>query len=64
MSARVRCGNSFFWYDPRKGDSLLIDTFQRNSRRQFIPRTRGNGQDWALVFDDESRRFIREPKGN
>jgi len=46
-----------YWYEPRQGESSLIDTFPRVGRRQFTPRTRGRSQDWVLVLDDASRRF-------
>ena len=46
-----------YWYDPRKGESRLIDTFPGKGTRTFKPPSGGRGNDWILVLDDTLRRF-------
>jgi hypothetical protein len=46
-----------YWYDPRKGESKLIDTFEGTGIRQFTPPSGGRGNDWILVIDDASKGF-------
>jgi hypothetical protein len=46
-----------FWYDPRKGESKLIDTFSGTGTQKFTPPSGGRGNDWILVLDDASKNF-------
>ena len=46
-----------YWFDPRKGETKLIETFQGNGIRKFTPPTSGRGNDWILVLDDVSKNF-------
>jgi hypothetical protein len=46
-----------WWYDPRKGESRLIDTFPGKGTRKFTPPSGGRGNDWVLVLDDASKGF-------
>ena len=46
-----------FWYDPRKGESKLIDTFIGTGTQKFTPPSGGRGNDWILVLDDASKNF-------
>jgi hypothetical protein len=46
-----------YWFDPRKGDSKLIDTFTGKGTTKFTPPSGGRGNDWILVLDDTSKGF-------
>lgn len=46
-----------YWFDPRKGEAKLIETFPGNGTRKFTPPTNGRGNDWILVLDDATRNF-------
>ena len=46
-----------YWYDPRKGESKLIDTIPGKGIRKFAPPSSGRGNDWILVLDDVSKGF-------
>ena len=44
-----------YWFDPRNGESKLIETFPGTGIRKFTPPTNGRGNDWIL--DDASKNF-------
>jgi hypothetical protein len=46
-----------FWFDPRNGESKLIETMHGTGIRKFTPPDSGRGKDWILVLDDASRNF-------
>jgi len=46
-----------YWFDPRTGESKLIDTFPGKGSRKFTPPSNGRGNDWILVLDDASKGF-------
>jgi hypothetical protein len=46
-----------FWFDPRNGESKLIETMPGTGIRKFTPPDSGRGKDWILVLDDASRNF-------
>lgn len=46
-----------FWFDPRTGESKLVDTIKGTGTRKFTPPTGGRGNDWILVLDDVSENF-------
>jgi hypothetical protein len=47
-----------YWYNPRTGDSTLIDTFENKGTREFVcPSLGGFGSDWVLVLDDAAKNF-------
>jgi hypothetical protein len=46
-----------WWYNPRTGTSLVIDTSHNTGSREFICPSEGFGSDWVLVLDDESKKF-------
>ena len=45
------------WYDPRKGETKLIETLPATGTHKFTPPTSGRGNDWILILDDASRNF-------
>jgi hypothetical protein len=45
------------WYDPRAGVSSSMGVVRPTGRREFVPPTRGQGQDWILVLDDRAREY-------
>ena len=53
--ARVKA----WWYNPRDGKAISIGEFRNRGERQFNPPGEPeNGNDWVLVIDDASKRFI------
>ena len=46
-----------YWFNPRNGESKLIETFTDQDTRRFTPPTSGRGNDWILVLDDTSKGF-------
>lgn len=46
-----------YWYNPRTGESNLIETIDDISPRKFTPPSGGRGNDWILVLDDVSKGF-------
>jgi hypothetical protein len=46
-----------YWYDPRKGEAKLAETFPGKGTRKFTPPSNGRGNDWILVLDDTARDF-------
>jgi hypothetical protein len=46
-----------YWYDPKKGESKLIETLQGKGTHKFTPPSNGRGNDWILVLDDTSKGF-------
>ena len=46
-----------YWFDPRKGESRLIETIPGKGTRKYTPPSGGRGNDWILVLDDTSKKF-------
>lgn len=46
-----------WWYDPRTGEPILIETLTDQRKSTFTPPDKGRGNDWILVLDDASRGF-------
>jgi len=46
-----------YWYDPRNGESKLIDTLPGSGTRKFTPPSNGRGKDWILILDDTSKGY-------
>lgn len=46
-----------YWFDPRAGESKLIETYPGQGTRRFTPPSSGRGNDWILVLDDTSKGF-------
>lgn len=42
---------TFFWFDPRTGQSTEPETADNNGLRSFAPPSAGRGNDWVLVMD-------------
>lgn len=47
-----------YWYNPRTGDINLIETIEVMRVWKFTPSSSGRGNDWVLILDDASRKFI------
>ncbi len=47
-----------FWYDPRTGESTLIETIDEIGPFRFTPPSGGKGNDWILILDDVSKGFF------
>jgi hypothetical protein len=45
------------WYDPREGTWTHIGEFPNTGRREFVPPSRGEQDDWVLVLEDLARGF-------
>jgi len=46
-----------WWYDPRTGKAEFIEKIPGNGTKRFTPPSRGRGNDWILVLDDEEMKF-------
>lgn len=46
-----------YWYSPRTGTSLEIETIPNQGTHEFVPPSEGFGSDWVLVLDDVNRQF-------
>ena len=46
-----------YWFNPRTGDSKLIESIPGKGKHSFIPPSSGRGNDWVLVLDDTSKKF-------
>lgn len=46
-----------YWFDPRTGESVLIETITEVGICKFAPPESGRGNDWILVLDDPSKNF-------
>ncbi len=46
------------WYNPRNGELKEIGKFTKKDQQEFIPPTTGYGQDWVLIVDDSSKKFV------
>jgi len=47
-----------YWYDPRTGESVLIETISTIRNWKFKPPENGRGKDWILVIDDVTKGFF------
>jgi hypothetical protein len=48
-----------YWYNPRNGKTIDIGTVINKDMREFIPPSSGYGQDWVLVLDDLSKKYLK-----
>lgn len=46
-----------WWYNPRDGAAIPIDTFANQGTRDFVCPSIGFGSDWVLVLDDAAQSF-------
>jgi hypothetical protein len=46
-----------WWYDPRTGETTLIEPIEVMKDWRFTPPTSGRGNDWILILDDASKGF-------
>ncbi len=46
-----------WWFNPRDGKATLIGEYPNTGEREFIPPTKGEDLDWALVLDDAAKNF-------
>ncbi len=46
-----------YWYNPRNGETTLIETIEVMKPWKFTPSSSGRGNDWILILDDASRGF-------
>lgn len=54
---RIGTAVNAWWYDPRTGEPILIETLTDIKKMTFTPPDKGRGNDWILVLDDASRGF-------
>ena len=47
-----------YWYDPRTGKSKDAMTIAKGSKK-FTPPSSGYGQDWILIIDDASKKYVQ-----
>ncbi len=49
---------SGFWYNPREGTSLPIESFKNSKNiKAFVPPSGGQMTDWVLVLDDKQKNY-------
>ncbi len=46
------------WYNPRNGETKEVGKFTKKAQQEFVPPTSGYGQDWVLIIDDASKKFV------
>ncbi len=46
-----------YWYSPRDGTSIEMETMPNQGTHEFVPPSEGFGSDWVLVLDDAKRQF-------
>ena len=46
-----------FWYNPRDGEYLFINSVDRTFDEEFVPQSSGRGSDWVLILQDASKRY-------
>ena len=47
-----------YWYNPREGNSIAIESFKNNQKvKAFVPPSGGSRTDWVLVLDDEQKNY-------
>ncbi|MEI6137629.1 MAG: glycoside hydrolase family 140 protein [Mariniphaga sp.] len=46
-----------WWFDPHNGEAKSIGNFSGNGSKTFQTPTKGRGNDWILVLDDENRNY-------
>jgi hypothetical protein len=51
-----------YWFDPRRGTSEEIGTFERTGKKEFTPPSSGKGKDWVLVVDDAGKEYAKPGK--
>jgi len=51
-----------YWYNPRNGVSTVIGLFSGSGVVEFMPPTKGRGNDWVLVLDDTAFKFASPGK--
>jgi hypothetical protein len=49
------------WYDPRYGVAHLVHRTDNQGFQTYTPPTRGRGQDWVLILEDESAKLPALP---
>lgn len=49
-----------WWFNPRDGFCIPIETFDKVNSKEFVPKAVGRGSDWVLVLDDAAKNY-REP---
>lgn len=47
------------WFDPRTGKTQSAGQFDNQKASLFSPPTKGYGQDWVLVLDDDTKNYPR-----
>ncbi len=49
-----------WWYNPRNGSVELLGEFENKGNNSFDPPgEKQNGNDWVLVLDDNSKKFLK-----
>ena len=46
-----------YWYNPRDGKTIDLDSVENKGTKKFIPPSSGYGQDWVLVMDNASKNY-------
>ena len=46
-----------FWYNPRNGKTTPLNIVDNTSEKEFVPPSKGYGQDWVLVLFDAEKNY-------
>jgi hypothetical protein len=46
-----------FWFNPRDGKYLYVNSFDKTDAAEFTPHSAGRGSDWVLIIQDASKKF-------
>ena len=52
------------WFDPRKGETIKIGTFENKGQHKFKAPSSGYGKDWILILDDTEKNYGMNFKNN
>jgi len=46
-----------FWYNPRNGKTTALNVVENTTEKEFVPPSKGYGQDWVLVLFDAEKNY-------
>jgi hypothetical protein len=46
------------WFNPRKGETIKLNSLENKGTQKFTPPGMGYGQDWVLILDDAAKNYI------
>lgn len=46
------------WFNPRKGETIKLNSLENKGTQKFTPPGMGYGQDWVLILDDAAKNYV------